>query len=118
MAENKRNIQPKCSTKITQKELRSSSRLQKKIEKKREEDSQPMPRRSERNINSSVEYIYEFPEDDSNSDTVTAHSDIDVSEPSSGDKEKKKEFTEDTKKNVESKSSDDKNIEVKLKRTT
>ena len=47
---NKRNVQPKHATKITQKELRSSSRLQKKIEKKREEDSQPMPRWSERNI--------------------------------------------------------------------
>ena len=75
-----------------------------------------MPRRSERNINLSVEYIYEFPEDDTNSDTVTAQSDIDVSSPSSSDKENKKESTEDMKNNVASKSSDDKNIEVKPKK--
>ena len=84
----------RITIKITQKPLRVSSRLKIKLDEKLQEDTRPLPRWSERNLNSSIEYVEEYPEDDSDSDMVTAPSVNDVTEDTSPDKNKKK--TENT----------------------
>ena len=59
-----------------------------------QEDTRPLPRQSERNVNSSIEYIEEYASDDSDSDTVTAPSANDVTENTSADQiDKKKDNT-------------------------
>ena len=98
--------------KITQKPLCVSSRLKIKLDKKLQEDIQPLPRWSKRNLNSSVEYVEEYPEDDSDSDMVTAPSANDVTEDTSPDKnEKKKENTLNEEDNENEKGVDKKTVE-------
>ena len=80
----------RITIKITQKPLWVSYRLKIKLDKKLQEDTRPLPRRSERNLNSSIEYVEKYPEDDSNLDTVTAPSVNDITEDTSPDKNKKK----------------------------
>ena len=84
----------RITMKITQKPLHVSSRLKMILDKKLQEDTPPLPRLSERNVNSSIEYVEEYSEDDSNSDMVTAPSANDVTEDTSPDQnDKKKENT-------------------------
>ena len=103
--------------KITQKPSCVSSRLKNKLDKKLQEDTRPLPRWSERNLHSSIEYIEEYVSDDSNSDMVTAPSANDVTEDTSADQnDKKKENTlnqenNENEKGVHTKKEEERNIQ-------